>query len=127
MQAGVGLLVLDMMPIYDHCLEYCHNYLIFYQLPNNNLFTHYMLFSRAKPLVKTMAPGSIFYHISFQSIFICNLLLFNLYHKNTKNIFILSYYFYQISLSQVAVKGLTTPFVALVASSLFVCVGAWDF
>ena len=26
-----------------------------------------------------------------------------------------------------AVKGLTTPFIALVASSLFVCVGAWDF
>ena len=29
--------------------------------------------------------------------------------QNTKNIFILSYYLYQISLSQVAVKGLTTP------------------
>ena len=33
-------------------------------------------------------------------------LLFNLYNKNTKKI---SYYLYQISLLQVAVKGLTTP------------------
>ena len=39
---------------------------------------------------------------------------------------ILSYHLYQISLLQVAVKGLTTPFIALVARFLFVCVGAWD-
>ena len=45
--------------IHDHCLGYCHNYLLFYELPNSNLFTHRMLFSREKPLVKTMAPGSI--------------------------------------------------------------------
>ena len=43
--------------IHDHCLGYSHNYLIFYQLPNINLFTHRMLFSREKPLVKTMVPG----------------------------------------------------------------------
>ena len=49
--------------IHDHCLEYRHNYALFYQLPNSNLFTHRMLSSREKPLVKTMAPGSIFYHI----------------------------------------------------------------
>ena len=30
--------------IHDHCLGYRHNYLIFYQLPNSNLFTHRMLF-----------------------------------------------------------------------------------
>src|SRR3989337_2121936 len=44
--------------IHDHCLGYRHDYLLFYQLPNSNLFTHRMLFSREKPLVKTMAPGS---------------------------------------------------------------------
>ena len=54
--------------IHNHCLEYCHNYVLFYQLPNSNLFTHCMLFSREKPLVKSMAPGSIFYHIVFRSI-----------------------------------------------------------
>ena len=46
--------------IHDHCLEYRHNYALFYQLPNSNLFTHRMLSSREKPLVKTMAPGSTF-------------------------------------------------------------------
>jgi len=46
--------------MYDHCLGYHHNYLLFYQLPNSNLFTHRMLSSREKPLVKTMAPKSTF-------------------------------------------------------------------
>lgn len=63
MQNHFGLLASDMIPIYDHCLGYRHNYLLFYQLPNSNLFTHRMLFSREKPLVKTMSLGSIFYHI----------------------------------------------------------------
>ena len=49
--------------MFDHCIGYRHNYLLFYQLLNSNLFTHGMLFSLEKPLVKTMAPGSIFYHI----------------------------------------------------------------
>ena len=54
--------------IHDHCLGYRHNYSIFYQLPNSNLFTHRMLFSREKPLVKYTALGSIFYLIVFRSI-----------------------------------------------------------
>ena len=66
MQAGVDLLVLDVMPMYDHCIGYRHNYLLFYQLLNSNLFTHGMLFSLEKPLVKTMAPGSTF--IVYQKI-----------------------------------------------------------
>ena len=59
-------------------------------------------------LVKPMAPGSIFYHISFPSTLFCNL-YFSIYIIKIPKIFILSYYLYQISLSQVAVKGLTTP------------------
>ena len=35
-----------------------------------------------------MAPGSILHHISFQSILLCNF-IFNLYHKNTKNIYLI--------------------------------------
>ena len=45
---------------HDHCLGYNHNYFLFCQLPNNNLTTHHMLFSREKPLVRTMAPGLSF-------------------------------------------------------------------
>ena len=40
MQAGVGLLVADVMPIYMIIPKYSHNYLLFYQLLDSNLFTH---------------------------------------------------------------------------------------
>ena len=55
-----------------------------------------LMLSWEKPLVKPMAPGSIFHHINLPTLsyFHCRLFyfasLFTLYHKNTKNI-ILSY------------------------------------
>ena len=66
--------------IHDHCFEYRHDYSPFYQLPNSNLFTHRMLFSREKPLVKTMAPGSAFI----------------IYLKNPKNTLLPFYFNYSI-------------------------------
>ena len=81
--------------IHDHCLGYHRNYLR-YQLPNSNLFTHRMLFSREKPLVKTAAPGSIFYHILKPKIHCCNFILFILFcifvrsiYQNLYNLIIL--------------------------------------
>jgi hypothetical protein len=49
--------------IHDHCLRYRHHFALLNQLLNSNLFTHCMLSSREKPLVKPLAPGSIFHHI----------------------------------------------------------------
>ena len=66
-------------------LGYHHNYLLFYQLPNNNLFTHRMLFSWEKPLVKSTAPGSILYHICFE-IYFYSLLFSDLLFQKPKNI-----------------------------------------
>ena len=40
MQAGVGLLVSNVMPIYMIITRYSHNYAQFCQLLNSNLFTH---------------------------------------------------------------------------------------
>ena len=41
MQAGVGLLDTDVMPIlHNDCLGYRHNFALFYQLLDSNLFTH---------------------------------------------------------------------------------------
>ena len=40
MQAGVGLLVADVMPIYMILPRYSHNNAQFYQLLDSNLFTH---------------------------------------------------------------------------------------
>ena len=99
--------------IHDPCLRYCHNYALFYQLLNSNLFTHRMFSSREKPLVKPMAPGSIFYHIIFRSIkpkiqkYLIVIYLRLLYFAL---LLIFYTYLYQVSLLQVTVKGLTTPF-----------------
>ena len=79
--------------IHDHCVGYCHDFFLFYQLPNSNLFTHReYLCSREKPLVKHMAPGSIFIILISYYLVISFAIYFtlHLYHKNTKNI-ILSY------------------------------------
>ena len=84
------------------------------------------MLSWEKPLVKPMAPGSISYHICFQSTFIC---IF------TFCIYIIKYqkYIYLIILSLLDLtfasgrEGIDNPFILLVASSQFVCIGAWDF
>ena len=79
---------------HDHCLGYCHNYLLFYQLPNSNLFTRRMLFSREKPLVKSTAPGSILYHIWILIYYLPLLFLVLLFQKpkNTLLQFFLTYF-----------------------------------
>ena len=125
MQEGVGLWILILERdayVHDHCLGYRHNYLLFCQLPNSNLFTHCMLFSREKPLVNTMAPGFIFYHIIFRSIK-------SKTQKYLAAIYAILFYFtlvlifytyhYQMSSLQVTVKGLTTPLSRWV--QVFVC------
>ena len=130
MQAGVGLLVSDVMPIYMIIPRYSHNYAQFCQLLNSNLFTHHKyLCSWEKPLVKPMAPGSIFIILIFHHLVIsfafllCFYFTLHLYHKNTKNI-ILSYL---PDLTLVSDReGIDNPFIALGARFLFVCVGAWD-
>src|SRR3954466_7241286 len=43
MQAGVGLLVSDVMPIYMIIPRYSHNSAQFCQLLNSNLFTHHKI------------------------------------------------------------------------------------
>ena len=53
-------------------------------------------------------------------------LLYNLYHKNTKNIYLII-----LSLSDLTFASgrevIDNPFIALVARFLIVCAGAWDF
>ena len=78
------------------------------------------MLSWEKPLVKPMAPGSIFHHISFWSILFCNL-YFPIYIIKIPKI--LSYHLYQISLFASGREGIDNPFIALVARFLFVCVG----
>ena len=70
--------------------RYSHNYALFYQLLDSNLFTHRkILLSREKALVKPMALGSILNILIFHLLYFA-LFTFCSYTKNTKNI-ILSY------------------------------------
>ena len=130
MQAGVGLLVSDVMPIYMIIPRYSHNYAQFCQLLNSNLFTHRRILMLSREATsETYGPWVYLYHIVLLllSYFLCYLLCLyftlHLFHKNTKNI-ILSY------LSDLTLvsdrEGIDNPFIALVARFLFVCVGARD-
>ena len=81
------------------------------------------MLSWEKPLVKPMAPTSIFHHISFRSILFRNL-YFPIYIIKIPKIFIL------LSLSHLTFasghEGIDNPFIALVARFLFVCAGTRD-
>ena len=130
MQNRFGLLVADVMSIYMIIPRYSHNYAQFYQFLNSNLFTHReYLCSWEKPLVKPMAPGSIFHHINLPSTsyfcrhLFCNL-YFSIYTTKIPKIFIL------LSLSDLTFasgrEGIDNPFIALVARFLIVCAGIRD-
>ena len=102
MQNHFGLLVSDVMPIYMIMPRYSHNYSLFYQLLDSNLFTHRNTYAMLREATsEPMAPGSILLiSISITlilALFLLCLLLFtlHLYIKNTKNII---YHLYQISL-----------------------------
>ena len=126
MQAGVGLLVMDVMPIYMIIPRYSHNYLLFYQLLDSNLFTHCNTYAILREATsETYGPQVYFPSYKFPIYFVLQSLLFNLYHKNTKNIYLIF-----LSLSYLTFAsgrdGIDNPFIALVARFLFVCVGGLD-
>ena len=84
-----------------------------------------LMLSWEKPLVKPMPPGSIFYHISFQSTFIC-IFTFCIYIiKYQKYIYLIILSLSDLTFAS-AREGIDNPFIALVARFLFVCVGARD-
>ena len=121
MQNRFDLLVADVMPIYIIKPRYSHNYALFYQLLDSNLFTDrktYAILREASS--ETYVPRV--YLLSYKlSIYFYLHLYFPIYIIKIPKIFILSYYLYQISLSQVTMKGLTTPLLRwLRVLSLFV-------
>ena len=103
MQAGVGLLVADMMPIYMIIPRYSHNYAQFYQLLDSNSFTHRNTYAILREATSEIyGPGSIFHHINLlsTSYFWRRLSLHYLFLLFIIKIpKILSYHIYQISLS----------------------------
>ena len=127
MQVGVGLLVMDVMPIYMIMPRYSHNYSLFYQLLDSNSFTHRNTYAILREdTSETYGPRVYFPSYKFPIYFTLQSLLSICIIKIPK-IFILSL----LSLSDLALvsdhEGIDNPFIALVARFLFVCVGVWDF
>ena len=127
MQAGVGLLVTDVMPIYMIIPRYSHNYAQFYQLLDSNLFTHRNTYAILREATsETYGPRVYFPSYEFPIYFILQSLL-SIYIMKIPKVFILLL----LSLSDLTFssgrEGIDNPFIALVARFLFVCVGAWDF
>ena len=90
MQAGVGLLVADVMPIYMIMHRYSHNYALFYQFLGSNLFTHRNTYAIMREATsETYGPRVYLPSYKFPIYFILQSLFSNLYHKNTKNIYLI--------------------------------------
>ena len=107
MQNHFGLLVADVMSIYMIMRRYSHNYALYYQLLDSNLFTHRNTYAMLREATsETYGPQVYLPSYKFPFYFILQSLLSNLYHKNTKNSYLIISI---ISLLQVVVKGLTTP------------------
>ena len=125
MQNHFDLLVADVMPMYMIMPRYSHNYALFYQLLDSNLFTHHNTYAILREATsETYGPRVYFPSYKFPIYFILQSLLSNLYNKNTKNIYLI------IAIRSHFCKWPWRdwqPFIALVARFLFVCVGAWDF
>jgi len=121
MQNRFGLLVADVMPIYMIMPRYSHNYALFYQLLDSNLFTHRNTYAILREATsETYGPRVYFPSYKFPIYFFCNL-YFPIYIIKIPKIFIL------LCLSDLTFasgrKGIDNPFIALVARFLFVCAG----
>ena len=71
MQAGVGLLVSDVMPIYMIIPRYSHNYAQLCQLLNSNLFTHRMCSFKREAYSETYGPRVSFSSYQSPSLYYC--------------------------------------------------------
>ena len=126
MQAGVGLLVTDVMPIYMIIPRYSHTYALFYQLLDSNFFTHHNTYAILREATsETYGPLVYLLSYKFPIYFILQSLL-SIYIIKIPKIFILLL----LSLSYLTLlsgrEGIDNSFIALVARFLFVCVRAWD-
>ena len=130
MQNRFGILDMYVMPIYMIMPRYSHNYALFYQLIDGNLFTHHNTYAILRESTSEIYGARVsfllycilFIYIASHLLF-CNL-YFPIYTTKIPKIFIL------LSLSDLTFvsdrEWIDNPFIALVARFLFVCVGVRD-
>ena len=128
MQAGVGLLVSDVMPIYMIMPRYSQNYALFYQLLDSNLFTHCNTYAISREASSETFGPRVYLLSYFLSIYLyLHLYFLHLYYiKYQKYIYLILLSLLDLTFVS-GLEGIDNPFIALVASSEFICVGAWDF
>ena len=123
MQNCFGLLDTDVIPIFMIMPRYSHNYALFYQLLDSNLFTHRNTYAILREAASE-TYGPRVYLLSYKfSIYFYLHLYFPIYIiKNTKNIYLIL-----LSLSDLTFasyrEGIDNPFIMLVARFLIVCAG----
>ena len=111
------------MPIYMIMPRYSHNYALFYQLLDSNLFTHRNTYAISREASsETYGPWGLSLIIFAFNILLFASLLFASILQNTKNI-LLSLLDLTFASGR---EGIDNPFIALVARFLFVCVGTRD-
>ena len=117
------------MPIYMIMPRYSHNYALSINCSRVICSpTVILIISWEKPLVKPMAPGSIFHHINlplFPLPFILQSLLSIYIIKIPKILILLLSSLSDLTLAS-GREGIDNPFIVLVARFLFVCVGTSD-
>ena len=128
MQAGVGLLVTDVMPIYMIIPRYSHNYAQFCQLLNSNLFTHRRILMLSREATsETYGPRVYSHHINLHYFIYLPCFYFAFYFLLCISISKIPKKYYLSSLSDLTLasgrEGIDNPFIALVARFLFACVG----
>ena len=121
MQNRFGLLVADVMPIYMIMPRYSHNYALFYQLLDSNLFTHRNTYAILREATsETYGPRVYSPSYKFPIYFTLQSLL-SIFIIKIPKIFIL------LSLSDLTFassrEGIENPFITLGASFLIVCAG----
>ena len=127
MQAGVGLLVMDVMPIYMIMPRYSHNYALFYQLLDSNLFTHRNTYAILREATsETYGPRVYILSYLLSIYFYLHLYFLHLYYKIPK-----IYLSYRIISIRSHFRKWPwrdwQPLYCVGCEFLFVCVGAWDF
>ena len=127
MQNRFDLLVANVMPIYMITPRYSHNYALFYQLLDSNLFTHRNTYAILREATsETYGRRVYLLSYKFSIYFYLHLLFSNIYHKNSQNIYLILLSVSDLTFASYH-EGIDNPFIALVVRFLFVCVGAWDF
>ena len=85
MQAGVGLLVTDVMPIYMIMPRYSHHSSLFYQLLDSNLFTHHNTYAISREATsETYGPRVYLLSYKLSIYFYLHLYFLHLYYKIPK-------------------------------------------